>query len=116
MNALNNLAGTLVPVKVCSLDDLIPGIGVGALVNGRQVAVFRLRNDEIVAVSNYDPFSGANVLSRGLTGCLKGSKVVTSPIYKQHYDLMTGVCLEDPAVRIPVYAVRVENNMVSVLL
>lgn len=116
MNARNNLAGTLVPVKVCSLDDLIPGIGVGALVNGQQVAVFRLRNDDVVAVGNYDPFSEANVLSRGLTGSLKGSKVVASPIYKQHYDLMTGICLEDPSVRIPVYAVQVENNIVSVLM
>lgn len=116
MNTHSNLAEALVSVPVCKLNDLVPGIGVGALVNGQQVAIFRLRNGDIFAVGNHDPFSGANVLSRGLTGCLKGSKVVASPIYKQHFDLVTGMCLEDASVRIPVYAVQVEGDVVSVLM
>lgn len=116
MNSYNNLAEVAAPVAVCRLNDLVPGLGVGALVNGRQVAIFRLRNGDIFATGNHDPFSDANVLSRGLTGCLKGSKVVASPIYKQHFDLATGVCLEDASVRIPVYAVQVEGDVVSVLL
>lgn len=116
MNTYSNLAEALVSVPVCKLSDLVPGIGVGALVNGQQVAIFRLRNGDIFAVGNHDPFSGANVLSRGLTGSLKGSKVVASPIYKQHFDLVTGVCLEDASVRIPVYAVQVEGDVVSVLM
>lgn len=116
MNSRSNLAEMMAPVAVCKVDDLMPGLGVGALVNGQQVALFRLRSGEIHAVGNRDPFSGANVLSRGLTGCLKGSKVVTSPIYKQHFDLATGVCLEDASVSIPVYPVQVEGSTVSVLV
>lgn len=115
MNARSNLAEALVPVEVCALDELVPGLGVGALVNGQQVALFRLRSGDIFAVGNYDPFSEANVISRGLTGDLKGRKVVASPVYKQHFDLVTGECLEEPGVALPVYAVRVEGNRVSVL-
>ena len=116
MNSRSNLAEMMAPVAVCRVDDLVPGLGVGALVKGQQVALFRLRNGDIFAVGNQDPFSGANVLSRGLTGCMKGSKVVTSPIYKQHFDLATGVCLEDASVSIPVYPVQVEGSTVSVLV
>ncbi|MFZ5559989.1 MAG: nitrite reductase small subunit NirD [Pseudomonadota bacterium] len=115
MHARSNLAETPAPVEVCRVDDLAPGIGVCALVNGRQVAIFRLCNGDIFAVGNYDPFSAANVISRGLTGDLKGRKVVASPVYKQHFDLATGECLEDASVSLPVYTVQVEGGRVSVL-
>lgn len=115
MNARSNLAENLSPVPVCNLDDLLPGLGVAALVNGLQVAIFRLANDDIFAIGNYDPFSEANVISRGLVGDLKGFRVVASPIYKQHFDLVSGQCLEDESIRLPVYAVQVEGRKVSVL-
>ena len=115
MNANSNLASSLAAVPVCQLSDLLPGIGVAALVKGQQVALFRLRNGDIYAISNYDPFSEANVIARGLTGDLKGFKVVASPIYKQHFDLATGQCLEDDSVVLPVYAVQVNGEQVSVL-
>lgn len=115
MNARSNLAPTLQPIEVCSLSELRAGLGVCALVNGQQVALFRLRNGDIFAIGNHDPFSGANVISRGLTGDLKGRKVVASPIYKQHFDLATGECLEEPAVRLPVWPVQVMGDRVCVL-
>lgn len=115
MNARSNLAESLQCIDVCALDDLKPGLGVCALVDGRQVALFRLRNGDIFAIGNHDPFSGANVISRGLTGDLKGRKVVASPLYKQHFDLATGECLEEPAVRLPVWAVQVMGERVCVL-
>ena len=99
---------------VCHLDDIVPNTGVCALVNGRQVAVFRLDDDSVYAIDNYDPFSRANVLSRGIVGDLKGEVVVASPVYKQHFSLKSGQCLEDPEVRVPVYAVRLENETVWV--
>ena len=85
-----------------------------ALVGGEQVAVFRLDDDSVYALGNHDPFSRANVLSRGIVGDLKGELVVASPVYKQHFSLLTGRCLEDGAVRIPVYAARVEDGFVVV--
>ena len=65
-------------------------------------------------MGNRDPFSGANVLSRGIVGDLKGELVVASPVYKQHFSLLTGRCVEDAAVRIPVYGARVEEGFVVV--
>jgi assimilatory nitrate reductase catalytic subunit len=100
-------------MKVCRFDDIVPDTGVCALVAGEQVAVFRIE-DEIFAIGNRDPFSDANVLSRGIVGDLKGELVVASPIYKQHFSLHTGRCIEDPEVRIPVYEARVEDGTVVV--
>lgn len=116
MNIRSNLAEVITAVPVCPVDALALGTGVCALVNGQQVAVFRLRDGDIVAISNHDPFSEANVISRGLTGSLKGRRVVASPIYKHHFDLATGVCLEDESVSIPVYPVQVEGGTVFVLV
>ncbi len=101
-------------VRVCPLEDIVPDAGVAALVDGEQVAVFRLGDASVHAVGNRDPFSGANVLSRGIVGDLKGELVVASPVYKQHFNLQTGRCLEDASARIPVYAARVEEGWVVV--
>ena len=68
-------------VAVCKLNDIVPSTGVCALVGGRQVAVFRLDDDSVYAMGNHDPFSHANVLSRGIVGDLKGELVVALPVY-----------------------------------
>jgi assimilatory nitrate reductase catalytic subunit len=102
-----------VPVRVCKLEDIVPDTGVCALVGGEQVAVFRVQ-EKIYAVGNRDPFSRANVLSRGIVGDLGGELVVASPVYKQHFSLLTGRCLEDGAARIPVYTARVEEGFAVV--
>ena len=100
-------------MRVCELDQILENAGVCALVGGEQVAIFRV-DGKVHAVGNKDPFSGANVLSRGIVGDVKGELVVASPIYKQHFSLTTGRCLEDATVRIPVYSARVEQGFVHV--
>jgi assimilatory nitrate reductase catalytic subunit len=99
--------------RVCRLEDIVPDTGVCALVGGEQVAVFRVE-ENVYAVGNRDPFSGANVLSRGIVGDLKGELVVASPVYKQHFSLVSGRCIEDGSVRIPVYAAKVQEGDVFV--
>ena len=99
---------------VCRLDDIVPNTGVCALVAGRQIAVFRLDDDSLYALDNFDPFSRANVLSRGIVGDLRGEPVVASPVYKQHFSLRTGKCLEEPEVSIPVYVARIRDGSVFV--
>lgn len=102
-------------IDVCSIDDLQPHSGVCALAAGRQVAIFYMPEDNAVyAVGNYDPFGSANVLSRGLIGDIQGQPVVASPLYKQHFNLQTGVCLEDAHVSIPAYAVRIVSGRVEI--
>jgi nitrite reductase (NADH) small subunit len=100
---------------VCSADDLQPDSGVCALVEGQQVAIFFLVKEQAVyAIHNYDPIGKANVLSRGMIGDIKGEPVVASPLYKQHFGLRTGVCLEDENITVPAYPVRIENGRVEI--
>jgi nitrite reductase (NADH) small subunit len=102
-------------VDVCALEDIVPYTGVCALVQARQVAVFRLGNsDEVFAIDNRDPNSGANVLSRGIVGSLGDQVVVASPIYKHHFSLATGTCLENPDASVRSYPARVVRGRVLV--
>ncbi len=92
---------------VCDLDLLIPGRGVAALLpDGGQVALFRDRAGRLYAIANRDPFTGAYVLSRGLTGTADDRPYVASPLLKHRFDLVTGVCLDDETVSVPAYATR----------
>ena len=101
-------------VTVCRDGDLIPGSGVCALFDGEQVAIFKLRKDNSVyAISNYDPIGKANVLSRGITGSIGDEVVVASPLYKQHFSLVTGKCIEDEAQVVKTYPVRIEAGKVQ---
>ena len=101
--------------EVCGFEDLEPDAGVCALVEGRQIAIFYLpKLGEVFALENYDPFSHANVISRGLTGDLKGEPVVASPVYKHHFSLRTGKCLERPEVKLNTYPVKIENGRIFV--
>lgn len=99
---------------VCNLDDILPGTGVCALVDGRHVAVFRLGDADCYAIDNIDPKSGVSVLSRGLTGNLGDQLVVASPLYKNHFDLKSGACLEMPEYSVRCYPVRCESNAVFI--
>lgn len=109
--------GTLTWQDVCAYDDLVPDRGTAALVGGRQVALFRVSpDDELFALSNHDPFSGANVMSRGIVGSRGDVPKVASPMYKHNFDLRTGTCLDDPAVSLPVYLVRERDGRVEVAL
>jgi NAD(P)H-dependent nitrite reductase large subunit/NAD(P)H-dependent nitrite reductase small subunit len=100
-------------LDVCALDDILPDTGVCAFVEGRQVAIFRVgEGEQIYAIGNYDANSGANILARGIVGDLEGRLVVASPIYKQHFDLKTGECIENPTASVRMYGVKVENGRV----
>jgi nitrite reductase (NADH) small subunit len=105
-------------VPVCALDDIVPNTGVCALLNGAQVAVFHVADGEgsVYAIENYDPCSQAAVLSRGLVGNLGERIVVASPIYKQHFDLRTGECLEAPEHSVGAFATQVKDGQVWVSL
>jgi nitrite reductase (NADH) small subunit len=102
-------------VPVCTLASLVPDRGAAALVAGRQIALFRLREtDEVLAVDHRDPFSGANVIARGLVGSRGDTPTVASPVYKQTFDLRTGVCLDDESATLGVWEVRVMDGVVQV--
>ncbi|MDF0729945.1 nitrite reductase small subunit NirD [Pseudomonas entomophila] len=92
---------------VCQVQDLVAGSGVVAWLDGAQVALFYLPGQGLYAVDNRDPRSGANVIGRGLVGSLGGELVVAAPLYKQHFSLRDGRCLEDPAQALRVWPARI---------
>lgn len=101
--------------RVCDYCRLLPERGVAVLLDdGEQAALFRTYDGAVYAISNHDPLSGAYVISRGIVGTRGNAPVVVSPMHKQAFDLRTGVCLDDPELRIAVYDVRVHDGGVEV--
>jgi nitrite reductase (NADH) small subunit len=102
MTTMEVAPATGVWTTVCCVADLTPDRGAAALVGGRQVAVFVLsplpgsggQPTEVYAIDNRDPYSGANVLARGLVGSADDRPTVASPIYKERFDLRDGTCLD----------------------
>ena len=102
---------------VCAEGDILPGTGVCALVEGTHVAVFRVgAQQDFYAIDNVDPKAGASVLSRGLVGSIGERIVVASPLYKNHFDLRSGECLEAPEHSVRAHEVRVHDGRVMVAL
>lgn len=103
--------------RVCRSDSVTPDRGVAALVEGQQFAIFRLSaGDEVIAIGNVDPFSGAGVLARGIVGSRGDVVTVASPVYKQRFDLRTGRCVDDDSVAVPVFGVRVVDGWIELAL
>jgi nitrite reductase (NADH) small subunit len=95
----------------CAFDQLVPCRGVGVLMpDGTQVALFRLDDGSLRAIGNVDPWSGAAVTSRGIVGDRGGRRCVQTPIKKQAFAFDDGTCLDDDAVRVPVYRTRVNEH------
>jgi len=105
-------------IRVCSIRDLEVERGRAALIGAEQVALFLLPNGDVHAVSNLDPYSGANVISRGIVGTRGEAPTVASPMHKQVFDLRTGECLETqgkPARRLAVWVAQTVGDDVYLL-
>lgn len=109
--------------EVCALDELQPERAVAALIGDpaaglAQVAVVLLVDGSLHCVGHYDPYSKANVIARGIVGTreVAGEVVptITSPMYKQTFDLRTGDALDDPDVGIGAWQVEVRDGTVAV--
>ena len=101
---------------ICGLDDLIENSGVCALVEGEQIALFYVpaTEQQVFALGNWDPIGKANVLSRGIVGDIGDELVVASPLFKQHFSLLTGQCIEED-VAVPTYPVALKGDKVIML-
>lgn len=101
---------------LCERQDLVANSGVVAWFNDRQVALFYLPGQEqaLYAMDNRDPKSGANVIGRGLLGKLGDDLVIASPLYKQHFRLHDGSCLEYPEQKLEVWPVRLNGEWVEI--
>lgn len=103
--------------EICSISDLAANSGVAALLDKQQVAVFYLpeQSPSVYAIGNYDPISKAQVLSRGMVGELSGELVVASPVYKQHFRLVDGSCIEDETAKAGSWPCKIENGQVFLM-
>jgi nitrite reductase (NADH) small subunit len=100
----------------CVIDDVAPGSGLAVSVGDEQIAIVRTQQGFLAALSNFDPFSNAFVIARGLVGDGGGVPKIASPIYKQSFCLETGECLEDRNIRLAVFPVRVANGRIQIAL
>jgi nitrite reductase (NADH) small subunit len=92
----------------------MPETGVAALIREEPVAVFRTHDDQVFALSNVDPITGASVLSRGIVGTRQGQPIVASPLLKNTFDLRTGQCHDPDTVVVKPYDALVEGDLVYV--
>lgn len=102
---------------VCLVSDLEVERGRAALLGDTQIALFLLHDGRVHAVSNLDPYSGAQVLSRGIVGTREDAPTVASPMYKQIFDLRTGACLDAQGkepIAVRVWPVAVDGDRVYV--
>ncbi|SDS82051.1 nitrite reductase small subunit NirD [Microlunatus soli] len=101
-------------VDLCRFADLEPEWGEAALVDGIQLAVFRLWDDRVVITANLDPRTGAAVISRGIVGSRGGCPTIASPLHKESYSLLTGDCFSDPDLHLDIFDCRVVDGRVEV--
>ena len=103
-------------LSVGKLTDIPPNAGMAARAGARQIALFYLPDSQqqIYALSNLEPGSGANVLSRGIVGDIAGDPVVISPLYKKRFCLRDGVCPDDTSLRVEVWPVKMAQGEVWV--
>jgi nitrite reductase (NADH) small subunit len=102
-------------ITLCQLEDLDPNAGVCALFGDEPIALFFLPNEteQVFALDNRDPFGKrASVLSRGILADINGRWTVASPLYKQHFCLRTGTCLEDAEKSVRVWTVKLKGHNV----
>ena len=102
--------------RICGVDELEPLWGEAAFVAGIQVALFRIRDDEVYAVTHRDPFTGSFVIARGIVGSRGDRLTVASPLYKQAYDLETGECFGTPSLHLRTFPVRIVDGAVEVCI
>jgi nitrite reductase (NADH) small subunit len=98
---------------VCRLEDLEECWGEAALVDGEQIALFRLPGDRLHALGNIDPRTRAAVMARGIVGSRGSAPTIASPLHKEVYDLSTGACLAG-GEGLRVYPVRCVDGVVEV--
>ena len=103
-------------IDICSTADLVDYSGISAMINGQQIAIFYVPDAEqaVYALDNFCPSAQANVLARGIIGDVNGELVVASPIYKEHFSLITGECIEKP-LSVRVWPVSIESDRVLVM-
>ncbi len=92
------------------VDDIPSGEGRAYALDGEQVAVFRLRDGSLRAVSAVCPHRGGPLADGQID-----DRVVLCPMHTNAFDLTSGECLT-AAYALRTYPVRVDGDVVVVTL
>lgn len=115
-------------IEICPFTALSVERGAAALLpDGTQIGVFLLDDASVHAIQQHDPYSGTNILSRGLVGShvVPGPSpeesvvvpTIASPMYKQVWNLDTGEVIDAGGGEerpIDVYDAEVRDGMLRV--
>ena len=95
-------------VKVASLADLPPGSAKTVEAGGRTLALYNV-GGSVFATDDTCPHRGGSLGE----GNLK-TQVITCPWHGFQYDVRTGACLTNAALKVPCHAVRMEGDAILV--
>lgn len=97
-------------VAVGQIADFTSGQGTMVVVNGRQVALFRL-GDEFYALDNMCLHRGGPLCDGHID-----NTIVTCPWHGWSYEIKTGTMVQDPRVGVSRHDVRIDGDRVAVRL
>ena len=97
-------------VQVAKAEDVAPGSGIVAEVNGKSLAVFNVDGSFFV-IDNTCVHRGGPLGEGELEG-----EVVTCPWHAWDYNVITGACINNPSACVKAYPVVVEGSEVKVEL
>jgi len=95
-------------VKVVKKSELPPDTGKYIEVRGKEIALFKVQ-DKIYALDHICPHAGGPLAEGGLN-----NRIVTCPWHGWDFDVTTGQCSFNPAVKIVTYKVREDGEDISV--
>ena len=91
-------------ISLGPVDEIPVGEGRAFVVDGRQIAVFRLRDGSVRAVDAVCPHRGGP-LSDGIAD----GRVVICPLHNYTYDLVTGAEVANGGAAVQAYSVYVDD-------
>ena len=97
-------------VSVGKCDNIKPGTGCNAQINGRDFAVFNV-GGTIYALDGQCPHRGGPLGA----GCVEDSRVYC-PLHGWGFDLATGACLDNPERPVKTYLTRVQDGEVQICI
>ncbi|MCU5774877.1 nitrite reductase large subunit NirB [Erwiniaceae bacterium BAC15a-03b] len=98
---------------LCQLQDIPVQAGIGARLGSLRIALFRF-GEQVFALDDIEPGTQASVISRGILGDSGGEAMVISPLYKQRFRLRDGQSIDNPALQLRCWPVKLENGVVLV--
>lgn len=94
--------------RVGSLSELRSGQPVGAIVDGKEVAVFAV-DEEFIATAGICPHADGPLHEGEVEG-----RLLTCPWHGWQFNLDSGICEDDPCLTLARYEVRIDGDDILV--